>query len=170
MMFMNTSTFEEFPISHRRAEDDPVEDEHGWDTYLNNGPIEGHFPVEFATGVVVDRPVLRCALCHGVLHGIKGRVRKTAAAAVIEAAALCPDCNDVTGCDVRVRPDGEWASLHGLGMRTYAASVRVPAIVRDPVTGSPVMLRPYLDRKPTDAPHKGSRLAQWASSLVRRQD
>lgn len=144
MVFMNTSTFEEFQISHRRADDDPVEDEHGWDTYLNNGPIDRHFPVEFATGVVVERPVLRCVLCHGALSEIKGRVRKTAAAAVIEAAALCPDCNDVTGCDVRVSSGGELTSLHGLGMRIYAASVRVPAVVRDPVTGSPVMLRPYL--------------------------
>jgi hypothetical protein len=168
MVFMNTSTFEEFPISHRRAEDDPVEDEHGWDTYLNNGPIDRHFPVEFATGVVVERPMLRCALCHGVLHDIKGRVRKTAAAAVIEAAALCPDCNDVTGCDVRVRPDGELASLHGLGMRTYAASVRVPAIVRDTVTGSPVMLRPYLDSSTTGAPCDVSLLARWTTHLVRR--
>lgn len=168
MVCMNTSTFEEFQISHRRAEDDPVEDEHGWDTYLNNGPIEGHFPVEFATGVVVDRPVLRCALCHRVLHGIKGRVRKTAAAAVIEAAALCPDCNDVTGCDVRVRPDGEWASLHGLGMRTYAASVRVPAVARDPTTGSPVMLRPYLDSSTTDAARDVSLLKRWTVRLVRR--
>jgi len=74
-------------------------------------------------------------------------VRKTAAAAVIEAAALCPDCNDVTGCDVRVCSDGELTSLHGLGMRAYAASVRVPPIVRDPATGSPVMLRPYLDSR-----------------------
>jgi hypothetical protein len=145
MVFMNTSTFEEFQISHRRADDDPVEDEHAWDTYLNNDPIDRHFPVVFATGVVVERPMLRCALCHGVLHDIKGRVRKTAAAAVIEAAALCPDCNDVTGCDVRVRSDGELTSLHGLGMRTYSASVRVPAIVRDPVTGSPAMRRPYLE-------------------------
>lgn len=145
MVFMNTSTFEEFQISHRRADDDPVEDEHGWDTYLNNGLIDRHFPVEFATGVVVERPVLRCMLCHGVLHDIKGRVRKTAAAAVIEAAALCPDCNDVTGCDVRVCPDGSMESLHGLGMRTYSASVRVPAIVRDPLTGSPAMRRPYLE-------------------------
>jgi hypothetical protein len=145
MVLMNTSTFEEFPISLRRADNDPVEDEHGWDTYLNNGPIDAHFPVEFATGVVVERPVLRCALCHGVLPDIKGRVRKTAAAAVIEAAALCLDCNDVTGCDVRIRPDGALESLHGLGMRTYAASVLVPALVRDPVTGSPAMRRPYLE-------------------------
>jgi hypothetical protein len=170
MMFMNTSTFEEFPISHRRADDDPVEDEHGWDTYLNNGPIDRHFPVEFATGVVVERPMLRCALCHGMLHDIKGRVRKTAAAAVIEAAALCPDCNDVTGCDVRVCSDGALESLHGLGMRTYAASVLVPAVVRDAVTGSAVMLRPHLDGKPTDAPNEGLRLAQWASRLARSRD
>jgi hypothetical protein len=109
--------------------------------------------------------VLRCALCHGVLRDIKGRVRKTAAAAVIEAAALCPDCNDVTGCDVRVCSDGALESLHGLGRRTYEASVLVPAVVRDPVTESPVMLRPYAQS--AEVPKEVSRLAQWASSLVR---
>lgn len=167
---MNTSTLEDCQIPSRRADDGPVDDEHGWDTYLNNGSIDAHFPLEFATGVVVDAPVLRCAMCHGTLHDIKGRVRKTAAAAVIEAAALCPDCNDVTGCDVRIRPDGALESLHGLGLRTYAASVRVPAIVRDPVTGRQVMLQPHLDDASDGARTDGPwpmRLARWVARLMR---
>lgn len=123
---MNTSHFSGFPPPHRRADDDPVEDEHGWATYLNNADLARHFPVEFPTGVVVDFPRMRCMLCHRELGDVRGRVRKTAAAAVIEAAALCPDCNDVTGCDVRIRPDGAFASLHGRGDLAYAGAVRVP--------------------------------------------
>jgi hypothetical protein len=140
---MNTSSFDEFEPPSHRAEDDPVEDEHGWATYLNTGPLARFFPVTFPTGVVVDEPNLRCVLCGRAFDDVRGRVRQTAAAAVIEAAALCPHCNDVTACDVRIRPDGHLESLHGLGLRAYANSVHVPAVVRDPATGETVMVEPY---------------------------
>ena len=111
---------------YRRDDDGPVDDEHAWDTYLNNAPIGRHFPIEFPSGTLVDQPIFRCVNCQRALPDVLGRVRKTAPAAVIEAAGLCPDCNDVTGCDVRIRSDGRIEELHGHGIATYAASVRVP--------------------------------------------
>lgn len=151
MMRMNTSSFDDFTTPHRRADDDHVADEHAWETYLNTGPISRFFPVTFPTGVVVGAPRLRCSLCQRELEDVRGRVRKTAAAAVIESAAMCPDCNDVTGCDVRIRPWGALESLHGHGVRSYAESVHVPALVRDPATGEVVTVQPYLRAEPGES-------------------
>ena len=158
---------------YRRDDDGPVDDEHAWDTYLNNAPIGRHFPVEFSTGTVVDQPVFRCVHCRGDLPDVRGRVRKTAPAAVIEAAGMCPDCNDVTGCDVRIRSDGRIEALHGYGIATYAASVRVPLRILDPMTGSPVMGQPPQapdlpggDRHGLPAP-QSPWLARWIARLLR---
>ena len=133
---------------NRRDDDGPVDDEHAWDTYLNNAPMGRHFPVEFPSGTVVDQSVFRCVHCRGALPDVRGRVRKTAPAAVIAAAGMCPDCNDVTGCDVRIRSDGRIEALHGHGVATYAASIRVPLRVLDPDTGEPVMTCPHAQDLP----------------------
>lgn len=165
---MNTNPFDDAPQRYRRADDEHVADEHAWTIWLNTGPISSFFPVTFPTGVTVDPPRLRCVLCGAGLMDVRGRVRKTAAAAVIEAAAMCPDCNDVTACDVRIRPDGTLQSLHGLGLETYALSLHVPAVVRDPATNAVVLVEPYRQAAPQEMPDvKQSmieRLAQWAKS------
>ena len=124
---MDTTPFEHLQPPYRRADDDHVADEHGWETWLNNGALSRYFPVEFATGIAIDEPTLRCQFCHRELRDVRGRVRKTHAAAVVQAAALCPDCNDVTACDARILPDGTVQHLHGDERIAYATAVRAVA-------------------------------------------
>ena len=123
MTHMNTHFFDEDHHPIRQNEDDPVEDEHAWDVYLGNGPITPHFPIEFDGGATIEYPRFVCTYCHNALSDVRGKVRKTAAAAMIKAAGMCPHCNEVTGFDRRIRASGKLDRMYTIGEEVFLPAI-----------------------------------------------
>ena len=120
---MNTHFFDETRHPIRMNEDDPVEDEHAWDVYLGNGAVARHFPIEFDGGVTVQFPRFVCCYCRSPLADVRGTVRKTAAAAMIKAAGMCPHCNEVTGFDTRIRANGTLDRMYFIGEEVFLPTI-----------------------------------------------
>ena len=121
---MTTNFFDEDLPPRRPNEDDPIEDEHAWDVYLGTGPIAPHFPIEFNGGVTIEYPRFVCCYCHKPIADVRGRVRKTAAAAVIEASGMCQPCNEVTGFNTRIRSDGTIDRMHVIGEEVFLPAIK----------------------------------------------
>lgn len=119
MTSMNTHFFDETHPPIRRNEDDPIEDEHAWDVYLGNSAVAFHFPIMWDGGATVQYPRFVCSYCRKPLSDVRGKVRKTAAAAMIEAAGMCERCNEVTGFDTRIRADGTLDRMYVIGEEVF---------------------------------------------------
>jgi hypothetical protein len=121
---MNTHFFNETHHPIRQNEDDPIEDEHAWDVYLGNGSITSHFPIEFDGGATVQYPRFVCCYYRSPLVDVRGKVRKTAAAAMIEAAGMCERCNEVTGFDTRIRASGVLDPMYTIGEEVFLPTIK----------------------------------------------
>jgi hypothetical protein len=108
----------------RENEDDPIEDEHAWDIYLGHGSINPHFPVMFDGGATIERPRFVCVYCGNPMSDVRGKVRKTAAAAMIEAAGMCEGCNEVVGFDTRIRADGTVDRMYVIGEQVFLPAIK----------------------------------------------
>jgi hypothetical protein len=58
------------------------------------------------------------------LTDVRGKVRRTAAAAMIEAAGMCEPCNEITGFDTRIRADGKLDRMYVIGEDVFLPEIK----------------------------------------------